>query len=290
MSNPLPRPAALAAIAFAALLGSTQASAQVYGAYADHQLDLATALAVDGANVIDNAWVNLSSVTANGVPGLTGTGGFPGTAAWTGKASQVDRSIGDASSIGGATLGKVSNGSGGGPYAAGGSIYYGGFSAAVNNDGGTLAVTDSAPIAGLQTVVFQLGFGEAWTYDFYNGALPTLSYTTAAGTTSNVAASFSEVAEKFYNGTVAMPTGDEAVYINQYALQWDLSGVTQPITSFSVSFTGVQHAQLYGLTLTQSDNFTQVVALPPVPEPGTYALMSLGLMAVWLRARRRPNA
>jgi len=258
-----------------------------YGLYVDHQADFLTPLSVPGASVVNNAWVNLSSFTdANGVAGLTGTGGFPGTTAWSGKASQVDSFAGSVgSTLGGATLSKLTNGAGGGAYAASGSLYFGGFSADPNVNGGTLRVADATPLAGLENVVFQIGIGEAMTYDFYNELLPTLSYTTSAGT-FNLAASFTEVLEKFDNGTVVMPTGEETIYINQYAMQWDLSGVSGDILSYSIDFTGVQHAQVYGMTLTQSDAFTQVVALP-VPEPETYALMLAGLAGVAFVARRR---
>ncbi|MDY0746396.1 PEP-CTERM sorting domain-containing protein [Paucibacter sp. R3-3] len=290
MKHRVSRVLAAAAIA----LGATSAFAQDYGSYVDHQADYLSALAASGAAVTNNAWVNVTSFTnAAGVPGLTGTGGFPGTTAWSGKASQVDTSSGNVgTSLGGATLSKISNAAGnaGGAYAASGSIYFGGFSADVNNNGGQLAVADSTPLAGLQSVVFQVGIGEAWTYDFFNHALPTLSYTTAAGTTSNIAATFSEVVDKFDNGTVEMPTGTENVYINQYALQWDLSGVSDPITSFSVSFNGVMHSQVYGLTLTESSDFLQVVAATPVPEPETYALLATGLIGVAFIARRRRAA
>ena len=266
------------------LVAAAQAGAQTYGSYADHQVDLASALDAAG-NVSNNAWVNLTTFAQNGVPGITGYPGFPGTGAWPAPiASQVNSTGSDA-----AALSKVANGNGGAPYVASGSMYFGGFSGAYNNNGGTLRVTDSTPLANLQTVVFQVGIGEAWTYDFYNGVLPTLSYTTAAGTTTGVAATFSSTLEAFFNGTVSMPTGEESLYINQYGLQWDLSSVSQPITSFSIDFTGVQHAQLYGMTLTQSDVFTQVVAVP-VPEPETYALMLGGLGVVLMLARRRRQA
>jgi hypothetical protein len=278
-----------AVIALAASLASGAAQAQVYGVYTDHQVDLANPLAAGGANVTDNAWVNLSAFAQNGIPGVTGTPGFPGTGAWAAPiASQVDTAIGSVgSSLAGAGLNKVADGAGGGPYAASSGLYFGGFSSTPNTLGGTLRITDATPLAGLQTVALQVGIGEAWTYDFYNHALPTLSYTTASGTTSGISASFTQTLEQFFNGTVSMPTGDEPVYINQYGLQWDLSGVSQPITSFSIDFTGVQHSQLYGATLSQADLMNQVVA---VPEPGTYALMLAGLAGVGFVAARRRNA
>ncbi len=225
---------------------------------------------------------NLSGTTQNDVftaltnPPVTGFPGFPGTGAWP---NPIESNIG-----GDAQLIKVSNGTGGGPYPASGSIYYGGFSGAVNNNGGTLAVTDSTPVEGLANVVFQLQIGEAWTYDLYqpdagdpDSVLPVLNYN---GGSQQLRPATSLFIERFYNGTVAMPTGDEAVYINTRLLQWDLSDISDPITSFSVSFTGVQHAQLYSLRLDQSDTFTAV------PEPATIGMLAAtGLMA--LRRRRR---
>lgn len=279
------------ATALGALLGTLLgAPAQAaYGYYSDHELDFAAPLHAAGGNVTNNSWINLASVAQNGVPGLSGIPGFPGTGAWPSPiASQADSSLGSVgATVAGATLNKTANGTGGGPYPGSSGLYFGGFSSALNNLGGTLAVSDSTPLAGLKTVVFQIGIGEAWTYDFHDGVLPQLSYTTASGGASALAANFVEVLDKYDNGTMNTPTGPETVYINQYGLQWDLSGVTEPITAFSVAFSGVQHAQIYGLTLTQSDLATQVIA---VPEPGSYALMLAGLGAVGFAARRRARA
>ncbi|HMN79321.1 MAG TPA: hypothetical protein PKA20_05250 [Burkholderiaceae bacterium] len=279
------------AMAVAGLLAAGQTWAQTYGYYPDHQFDYASQLSGDISN---NSWVNLTASTGPagtpiaGVPGLSGTGGFPGLTMWGPQASQINSSYGTVSGteLGGATLNKVANGSGGGPYAAGGSIYFGGFSDVVNLNGGTLSVVDSTPLAGLETVVFQVGIGEAWTYDFLNHALPTLTVTTASGTSAPLVADFNQKVEAFDNGTVEMPTGTETVYINQYALQWNLSGYSD-ITSLAVSFSGVQHAQLYGLTLTEGDTFTQVVAVPEASMP---LMMAAGLGGVaFLVRRRRPS-
>ena len=220
------------------------------------------AIALDG-NTQTDGWTSFNSTSA-------GFGSFPGSSPWP---VPIQSNVG-----GDATLMKTANGTGGGPYPASASIYFGGFSGDVNNDGGRLAVTDSTPIANLQTVVLQVEIGEAWTYDFYNGVLPTLSYNGGSQMLTADYISLSQV----YNGTVTMPTGEEPIYINTYGLQWDLSGVSEAITSFTISFNGVQHAQLYSLQLDQSDTMTQAV-----PEPSTYALMALaGAFVLW-RMRRR---
>jgi hypothetical protein len=274
----------MAPVAVSVMFAAGSATAATYGSYADHEVDVASTLSASFQNVVTNSWVNLSAFAQNGVPGLTGTGSFPGTTMWAPKASQVDSVIGDAGgTAGGATLTKVSNSpAGGGAYAASSSLYFGGFSGDVNVNGGSLAVVDSSPLAGLQHISFQVGIGEASTYDFYNHVLPTLTYTTSLGTVSSVVATSSSILEAFNNGTVTMPTGEEPIYINQYLLQWDLSNVNEQITSFSIGFTGVQHAQVYGLTLTQA-------AVAAVPEPSTYAMLLSGMamMGVVGAVRRR---
>ena len=204
-------------------------------------------------------------------PSNPGYPGFPGSAAWPAPIGSSAAGSGDAN------LNKVANGTGGGPYPASGSIYFGGFSADVNNDGGTLSVTDTTPVAGLANIVFQIQIGEAWTFDFLDHVLPTLSYN---GGSQALTADTSMLLEQFFNGTVSMPTGEENVYINTYMLQWDVSALG-PITDFAIEFSGVQHAQLYMVQLDQSDTFSVV------PEPGAMVLAGLGGVGLLLAARKR---
>lgn len=217
-------------------------------------------------NTESNGWLTINSAV------FPSTGTFPGTMMWSPLGSTTG---------GDAVLQKISNGAAGGPYAASGSMYFGGFSSDINFNGGTLAATDATPIANLSNIVFQIQIGEAWTHDFYNGILPTLSYTTSSGTVSNLAATNWSLLEQYDNGTVSMPTGEETVYINTYALQWDLSAVAEDITGFSISFTGVQHGQLYAMQLDQSDTYVQAV-----PEPATGLLLGAGVVALLMRRRR----
>jgi len=220
-------------------------------------------------NSESNGWLTINSSV------FPSTGSFPGSTVWSPLGSTTG---------GDGILQKLANGPGGGPYAGSGSMYFGGFSSSINFDGGQLAVTEDTPVADLSNIVFQIQIGEAWTYDFYNNVMPTLSYTTSSGTVSNISAADWSLLEQYDNGTVTMPTGEETVYINTYAMQWDLSGVTEEITSFSISFNGVQHAQLYSLQLDQSDTYVQ-----SVPEPATGLMFAAGAAVLALRSRRRSS-
>lgn len=233
-------------------------------------------VSLEGTSTIDK-WTNLSSVA------LSGTGGFPGTTMWGPQNSQPG-----STEQGGAKLMKISNGTNnaGGPYAASASIYFGGLSPNINENGGTLGIVDDTPVDNLATVVFQIEIGEAWTYDFFDHVLPELTYTIEGDdSVYHLEATYASVISKVDNGTVTMPSGEEQVYINNYLLQWDFGAVTGVVASFSINFTGVQHAQLYAMQLDQSDIYASVAA---VPEPATFSYVAgcLVLLGGMWRYRR----
>ncbi|MFT7721323.1 MAG: PEP-CTERM sorting domain-containing protein [Roseateles sp.] len=70
---------------------------------------------------------------------------------------------------------------------------------------------------------------------------------------------------------------------NYGVFTWDLSGITTPITSFSVNFGITKHANALAFQLDQN-------AVAAVPEPETYALMLAGIGMLGFLARRRRAA
>lgn len=189
------------------------------------------------------------SLTAQANPNY---GSFPGTGNWPGP---IQSPTG-----GDAYLLKLSNGPGGGPFPSGSGIYYGGFDTGLNVSGGTLAVEDATPVAGVKTVAFQIQIGQAYGYDLKDNdpSKVTLVVTTDTGEVTLDSQSYAGVLNRFYNGSVPMPTGPggamepQDIYVNLWGMQWDLSTITSNILSYQVRFTGVQHASLGQLQLDQS--------------------------------------
>jgi len=217
--------------------------------------------------------------TTNGLTSAVnpGYGSYPWTAPWPGPIASTEG--GDAGLY--RTAGSTE--STGGPVPAGGALYFGGTAADANVFGGSLAIVDASPLAGLANVVFQIKIAEAFGYDFYDHILPVLSYN---GGTQNLAATYAAITEKIDDGIVQTPGGPQSSYTNTHLLQWDLSGISG-ITDFTISFSGVQHAQVYGLRVDQYDVFTSLAPTAAVPEPTSVALLACGLAAVLYRARKR---
>ena len=210
--------------------------------YIDGVGSVYTPVALSG-NTFSEGWEQLTSTA------YPGNGSFPGNGAWTGALlSQTGDNAGDNGLV------KASNGFAGGPYPASGSIYFGGILNAPNVHGGELAVQASGTgvLDDVKTVVFHADIGEAWTYDFYNGDAPVLHVTTTLGT-YEIETDYTSLYAQVDNGEVYMNFQWEDLYINSYAFQFDLSTLPGDVTSFSLEFHGVQHAQLYGIGLQQSD-------------------------------------
>lgn len=224
-------------------------------------------------NEVNNAFTSTLSATYNpGYPGHPGSGPWPGPIASKQGSDGYD-----------AQLSKTANGAKGGPIPSGESLYFASSENVPNGLGGSVAVSDDTPVANLANVVLQFEIGEASGRDLWDGDnsgegdLPVLSYN---GGTQQLQPTITTLVAKVQNGTFTPPdTGVEApLYVNTYLFQWDLSGIAEPITSFSIEFSAVEHAQVYAMRLDQSDTYT------PIPEP---TMLSAAAGALLLLGRRR---
>ena len=266
-------------------------------------VDIGMPKAIDfGGTTKTDGWYNLSSAPKNRIVqyqeiSLPGNSGYPSffqsSNPWP---SPIDSQVYTSGSST-ASLSKSSNGVAGGPIPSGDSIYFGSFGTEINTFGGALTVTESDPIANLATVMLQVEIGEAYTYDFYDGidyaSLPVLTLNYGDSQTITMAATFTEKVMALYNGTVEMPTGpggsmqDEDIFVNLWGFQYDVSGYDD-ITSYSLEFGAVEHAQLYALQLDQSD-ISYGSSMIPVPEPSTWAF-GLGIATLLFASLRRRRA
>jgi len=232
------------------------------------------AVTMDG-NSSGDTWSEGYVTSAN----FTGYGSFPGNSPWPG-AILSEQGGSDA-----AALSKVANGASGGPYVGGGSIYFGGMSPIPNTNGGTLKVQDASPLVNVANVLFQVNIGQAYGYDFFNNTLPQLTITYSGGTT--VVSPFATgILNQQSNGTFTTPDGVEELFNTTYGLQWNLASYTD-ITNLEIQFNAVQHAQVYGLSLHQSDVFESNTLASLVPEPSHGLLCLTGLCTLIMRRRRR---
>lgn len=231
--------------------------------------------ALPGSTQTD-AWTS-ANLIASANPGY---GSFPGSSPWPGGIGSGTPNVGNA---GDAQLNRLGGGTfGGGPFPSGSSLYFGSFDITANINGGKLGVADATPVANVANIVLQVQIGEATGYDFLNHVMPVLNFN---GGSQALAATNAITLEQFDTGdTFPAPGGDQPIYINTYLLQWDTTALGA-ITSFSVDFNAVQHAQLYQLRLDQSDVFQAV------PEPSSVTLAGLALAGViglaWKKRRSR---
>lgn len=132
-------------------------------------------------------------------------------------------------------------------------------------------VYDTTVVSNLQTIVFQIEANYDAAGGFASGVVPALFIN---GEVTGLAADYTKYIANsgVYNPTYAT-----------YSYQWDLSDIATPITSFSINWNGpASNGQITAMQLNQGSEFTQVV-----PEPSTWALISIAAIGALFMARRR---
>jgi hypothetical protein len=217
-----------------------------------------------GGTTSYSAWSNVNAFN------YSGYGSFPGNAPWP---SPIAANQG--SSI--PTMNRVSGSpTGGGPYPASDSIYFGNFAQVPNALGGTLRLSNSAPLFNLKTLVFQIQIGEATGFDFFQPTgFPKISINGGSYSFST----YTNLVNRYQNGTFPSPETDEdePVYVNTWAYQWNFSD--SPINSYAIDFSGVTHSQIYALRL---DGTSVLQNNQVIPEPSTYALIIVATLGIFL--------
>lgn len=209
---------------------------------------------------------------------MPGYGSFGGSA-WTNSNGSTNTILSNVQNSGDARLARLAGApGGGGPYVASESIYFGSISQVTNALGGTLAVNETSPVSGLKTILFQIQIGEALGFDFFRpSGYPVLKIN---NTTNRISATFNSfLVDRFQSGVFESPeTGDEPIYVNTWAFQWNL---TNTVTSFQIEFSAVTHAQIYALRLDQASVLQNYQVLkdpaPSVPSgPPSLQLLARG--------------
>ncbi|GAB7563137.1 hypothetical protein LG202_11760 [Methylobacillus methanolivorans] len=132
---------------------------------------------------------------------------------------------------------------------------------------GYLTFTDNTVANDITSIVFQ-----GIINDFYN--IPGFG----SGVPFSISLNYND-GNQAIAGTLVSFVDTNAV-ADYYQYTWDLSGISSPITSYTLNF---------NIGFSQSLAF-QVDQVAAVPEPSTYAMLMLGLGAVGFAARRRKQA
>ena len=226
-----------------------------------------TSFALPGTAEIE-AWENLSNTNAQ-VAAADATAattddfpGFPGSGPW--PTALTPDAVGSAGNAG-------FNKTAGNGYPASDAIYnFPGFAPPPNP--GDYSVDNGSPLAGLETLVFQIDVGQG---NGFFDAVPILSLNSGA---TQVSADFSStsVGRTFDNPQ----NPGEQLTSTVFAYQWDLSSFST-IDDYSIQWGSAAHSTIYELQLDSADQFSQVV-----PEPGAFAAFA-GAAALVLTACRR---
>lgn len=153
-------------------------------------------------------------------------------------------------------------------------------------------LSSTAPLASTETFVLQLSVA-AGTPTPSGGAptnflsAPVLKLTLADTSTVTLAANFSLVEN---SGPYTVPVLGFNTTLSTIGYQWDLSSVTQPITSYTVDYQLAYHGMIFGADSVASSEVHSESVLTAIPEPGTALFGALLVGMAFARRQRRQVA
>lgn len=150
-------------------------------------------------------------------------------------------------------------------------------------------LSSTAPLASTETFVLQLSVA-AGTPTPSGGAptnflsAPTLKLTLADTSVVTLGADFSLVQS---TGPYTVPVLGFNTTLSTIGYQWDLSSVTQPITSYTIDYQVAYHGMIFGADSVASTEVHSESVLTAVPEPSTAVFGALAVGGLLVRRQRR---
>ncbi|MEO8205821.1 MAG: PEP-CTERM sorting domain-containing protein [Chthoniobacterales bacterium] len=211
-----------------------------------------------GGNTSDTTFGNFTD--GNRPSGVSsGTAGTAGQ--WTSGIASGSLLFSGVSGFGSDTTDFLPSGSGGGIYSFFSNTHY--------------QIASTSVLPNLETLIFQISIAEG-TSGSALFAGPTLTVFTGPSS-QNLSANYQALTGQASVVIFGMPSN-----LDRLAYQWDLSGIADPITGFSIAWQTDLHDIVYGMDVTQGDQFVQAV-----PEPSTWLLLGLGFgFILWKTTRR----
>lgn len=151
-------------------------------------------------------------------------------------------------------------------------------------------ISSNVPLSNMETLVVQLSIAEGLSGMFGGSAValaaaPTLTLVTSTGTFTSIAPSYSLLASQF----AALVNGSNT-NVDLFNYQWDLSGISGAVQSYTVQWQAPFHGEIFGQDVTESSAVHSNNVLVPEPSTGIAAIGGMAMLLGFRRMRRNALA